>query len=686
MFDCKKFYDKDNSEALKDYNESLEKIKVIKEELMNLESSDKKDYFELLKDRVDFVLKLAEFESILDDNYFKNKNFEELRKENQELFLEILPENYESSYSNPVFSVKIFGEKFGQLIAYFHYYSKSFVDYAYKHKIFKMLEFNKLLIELFDYIKNNSIIYEDLLKITTQISTSDRSKHYTHVLTEANDPNYQFYTHVLSNVDLTDLRYLFRMGKYITDNEIKMAQFLTSYPLEKLRSLAKAIVKAYFKGFERNGKKIGNKNVAEINYPIGMERLIREVKTVLNKNNLSVSCNEIRNTIVNEQAIFDHKFDIALILNEELATNIITGYYNGLENTKELLSKQAGVIYFSSFGEKPFNPENKSDNLKLSEEQTEIYQQLSREINQNHVKYQPVSETSFCVVAFPIPNINNKFEELFDKIIEINMLDSNKYEKIQQKMIDKLDQAEFVHIKGKEENCTDLKIKLWELKNPDNETNFVNSGASVNIPAGELFTTPQLKGTNGVLHVAESYQNKLLFKNLKITFKDGYITEYSCTNFESEEENRKHIEQNLLFPHKTLPLGEFAIGTNTLAYVVSREFDILDVLPILILEKTGPHFAIGDTCFGMREEVITYNRFTKKQVVACDNEKTILRKTDRKDEAYTFKHNDIVMPFSAIDFITTVKKNGEKIDLIRDSRFVLEGTEELNIPLEEYEK
>ncbi|HQB50115.1 MAG TPA: hypothetical protein PLW33_05505, partial [Candidatus Cloacimonas sp.] len=57
------------------------------------------------------------------------------------------------------------------------------------------------------------------------------------------------------------------------------------------------------------------------------------------------------------------------------------------------------------------------------------------------------------------------------------------------------------------------------------------------------------------------------------------------------------IYQNLLLPHHTLPLGEFAIGTNTTAYQMARKYDILPRLPILIIEKMGPHFAIGDTCF-----------------------------------------------------------------------------------------
>lgn len=414
--------------------------------------------------------------------------------------------------------------------------------------------------------------------------------------------------------------------------------------------------------------------------------MIREVIKELELNNLKVIISDVESKKANKQLEFDHKFDRALYLDKKVKEQDLKSYTEGLENNKEIVETVSGVIYFISFGEEPFSPSNKEESLKLSEEQTKIFQSLNSEINHIHSKYQPPAEKSFSVISFPSPDIGDNFEEIFDKIVEINMLDSDKYERLQQIMIDVLDQAAYVQIKGKDENKTDLIIQLQKLRNPDKETNFANSGANVNIPAGELFTSPQLKGTNGILHVDKSYLSSLLYKNLTITFKDGFIADYSCTNFDTEEENKKYIEQNLLFPHKTLPIGEFAIGTNTLAYVISREYNILPVLPVLISEKTAPHFAIGDTCFQMREDVKTYNRFTKKEIVACDNEKSILRKTDRNDEAYTFKHNDIVLPFQDIDFITAVKFDGTKIDIIRNGKFSLKGTEELNIPLIEYEK
>ena len=92
------------------------------------------------------------------------------------------------------------------------------------------------------------------------------------------------------------------------------------------------------------------------------------------------------------------------------------------------------------------------------------------------------------------------------------------YVGLQQKMIDVLDQADRVHITGKGANKTDLYVNIWKLRNPEGETAFENCVADVNIPVGEVFTSPVLEGTNGKLHVGQVYLNGLNYKNLEIDF------------------------------------------------------------------------------------------------------------------------------------------------------------------------
>jgi leucyl aminopeptidase (aminopeptidase T) len=180
--------------------------------------------------------------------------------------------------------------------------------------------------------------------------------------------------------------------------------------------------------------------------------------------------------------------------------------------------------------------------------------------------------------------------------------------------------------------------------------------------------------------VTKVYLNGLLFKDLELKIEDGKVKEYSCGNFESEEENKKYIEDNLLFHHKTLPMGEFAIGTNTTAYRMAQRYDIADRLPILIAEKTGPHFALGDTCYTYDEDNMTYNP-DGKAIIARDNEISARRKED-VSKAYFNCHTDITIPYDELGRIAVVHRDGSTIDIISDGRFVVPGTEALNEPLD----
>ena len=203
-----------------------------------------------------------------------------------------------------------------------------------------------------------------------------------------------------------------------------------------------------------------------------------------------------------------------------------------------------------------------------------------------------------------------------------------------------------------------------------------NCVVDVNIPVGEVFTSPVLQGTHGILHVPKVYLNDLEYRELRLTFEDGKIVDYTCKNFTEEAKNKSFIKENLLYNHEYLPLGEFAIGTNTTAYMMGKKYDIAPRLPILIAEKTGPHFAIGDTCYKMAEDIKVYNP-DGKEIVARDNEISILRKT-KPEEAYFNCHTDITLPYDEIEEISVYHENGTKVTIIKDGRFVLEGTRELN--------
>ena len=140
----------------------------------------------------------------------------------------------------------------------------------------------------------------------------------------------------------------------------------------------------------------------------------------------------------------------------------------------------------------------------------------------------------------------------------------------------------------------------------------------------------------------------------------------------------QYFKENVLLNHDTLPIGEFAIGTNTTAYVMANQYDIVYKLPILIVEKMGPHFAIGDTCYSRAEDNIVYNP-NGKEIISRDNEISILRKTE-PEKAYFNCHTDITIPYDEIGSISAVSEDGSETVIIENGRFVLAGCEELNKP------
>lgn len=505
---------------------------------------------------------------------------------------------------------------------------------------------------------------------------------------EGLDPALSFAADIIMDSDLTDLRYLYQYGEYVSDSERRLAAFMASLPEETIEKMAHTYTEGYRRGFEVMGRDLSKKKTVVVEYQLGFERMIRRAVEQFRSLGLEPVCyraaveslNRRSNgkrgyygTSANRQYDYDHRYDSALYMGNAFKERKLSILKTAYEEYKDLAAMCAGPAVVETFGEEEFEPVNKKTAFSLNDHQQELtlsYATASRQIvNQ----YMPGDETSFTIIAFPRPEIGPDFEEIFKETIRINTLDYDTYQKIQQTLIDALDQAEYVRITGREGNETDLTVHLHTLNNPSRETNFENCVSDVNIPLGEVFTSPVLEGTKGLLHVKEVYVREYLFKDLRLEFEDGRVTEFSCGNFDSGKEL---VKQVILNGHSWLPLGEFAIGTNTAAYAMAKKYNIGSKLPILIAEKTGPHFAVGDTCYSFAEDSPMYNP-DGKEVIARDNEISLLRKEDMS-RAYFSCHTDITIPYNELGDITAVKADGSEILLIQAGQFVLPGTEELN--------
>lgn len=621
-------------------------------------------------------------------------SLEELSDWNHRLYEDILPENYGESFANPDYAADCLGKEFGPLLSFLYTELRGCIVYAFEMR----LEYIAILCETFLEVYNlftqaweeeNETPREQAVRDALYWYVSDYvDLHLPWRIREGLDPALSFAADIIMDSDLTDLRYLYQYGEYVSDSERRLAAFMASLPEETIEKMAHTYTEGYRRGFEVMGRDLSKKKTVVVEYQLGFERMIRRAVEQFRSLGLEPVCyraaveslNRRSNgkrgyygTSANRQYDYDHRYDSALYMGNAFKERKLSILKTAYEEYKDLAAMCAGPAVVETFGEEEFEPVNKKTAFSLNDHQQELtlsYATASRQIvNQ----YMPGDETSFTIIAFPRPEIGPDFEEIFKETIRINTLDYDTYQKIQQTLIDALDQAEYVRITGREGNETNLTVHLHTLNDPSRETNFENCVSDVNIPLGEVFTSPVLEGTKGLLHVKEVYVREYLFKDLRLEFEDGRVTEFSCGNFDSGKEL---VKQVILNGHSWLPLGEFAIGTNTAAYAMAKKYNIGSKLPILIAEKTGPHFAVGDTCYSFAEDSPMYNP-DGKEVIARDNEISLLRKEDMS-RAYFSCHTDITIPYNELGDITAVKADGSEILLIQAGQFVLPGTEELN--------
>lgn len=638
-----------------------------------------------------FALQLSEIYNLSKSGILRTLTETELFHLNKCLYEDIEKGRYETSYTNPAYAVKRFGQETGVYLSALYAELRSNIPSAIEERLFNLTTIFELFIEIYNLFEEPDFKPEQIKSALYYYFFDYSDITIKAGLNDMLNPEMSFIKDIIMNENLEDLRYLYFFGEYVTENEINIAKYLNSLSQDKIDSIARTFTQGIIKGYKVYNMDMSCKKTVNIRYPLGFERIIKSAVSQFRDSGLEPVIYRASTAITartsmykvgfhgasaNKQYEYDHRNDLAIIFDKGFADRQLSEYKLAYESMKDSAGEFAGPALIESFGEKPFTPVEKDCLPKYSDKHQKQLIAFRSEKGMLTNNYIPQDKISFTIIAFPVPDIGKKFEKIFEETVKVNTLDSDKYEKIQTKIISALDKGDYVTVTGRGNNHTDIKVNLVKKTDPEKQTVFENCLDDVNIPLGEVFTSPELKGTEGILHVTEVYLDNLKYKELELTFKDGCVTDYTCKNFDNEADNKKYIHENVLYRHDTLPIGEFAIGTNTTAYMMGLKYNISGLLPILIAEKTGPHFAVGDTCFSHEEELVTCNP-DGRQMVAKENDFSKLRNCE-PEKAYFNCHTDITIPYSELGDIIVHTDSGETINIIKNGRFVLEGTEALN--------
>ena len=249
--------------------------------------------------------------------------------------------------------------------------------------------------------------------------------------------------------------------------------------------MADVYTEGYRTGFVNTGKDLSKKSVVNIRYVLGFERVVRKAIENFAKMGLapviyraSVSALTKRQHIrigycggnPNPQYDYDHKNDQALFLDKRFVERKLEVVHTTYEKYKAAAAQFAGPACMEVFGEKPFAPKVKEEAVRLTEKQEELALKFDSRQGQIVNEYIRGDERSYTIIAWPVPEIGEDYEEIFEEIIKINTLDAKVYEQIQKTLIDVLDEGESVHILGAGNNRTNLTVRLCTLSHPDRKS------------------------------------------------------------------------------------------------------------------------------------------------------------------------------------------------------------------------
>jgi len=432
-------------ELLQDREECEERRELCRERLtaMLTEQTVGEEYRDFFRAQAKKMLLLFDYEDMVESGAFAALTLEETREWFDQLYAEVLPEAYGTSYANPVYTVSLYGKKYGRLLAYLAAKLNAQIFYAAEKLPLFVVMAAELLIEIYNYFEEfHEFTFKECREALYSFDTDNAELYYFQRAREQFDPEYTFVKDIITEAEGTDLRYLYRYGEYITENELGVAKFLQSLPRETIQAAAQNVVGGYLRGFQVMRVPLAKGQTVGLRFAIGFERVMKEVIRLLEAEGLTVA--SVRTQVagrharkagytvtnVNIQYDYDHRNDEGLLADKQWYLRKEAAMHRVYEEKKELLALYAGPLVLETFGERLPLPKNKKEAVELDKRQQRLKVESTGRLGAMVERYLPSDHISFTIVAYPLPSIGEAFPEIFEETLRLNLLDNDVYRKV----------------------------------------------------------------------------------------------------------------------------------------------------------------------------------------------------------------------------------------------------------------
>lgn len=252
------------------YELSLERLNQMLEE-----ETVEEPFRAYFREMASFALKLTEISGKISDGSWHGLRLEEMQQWNHALYADILPEHYDKSYANPTYAVSVLGEEFGAMLSFLYTELRGGIAYAFQARPDYLTILNELLIEVYNRFEEGTPEYKGVKDIFYWYASDYCDVFLAERIEEQLYPMQSSAADVILCADLTDERYLYRFGEYITENELGTARHLNSLPWHTIKKMADVYTEGYRIGFINTGKDLSKKSVVDIRYPLGFERVVK---------------------------------------------------------------------------------------------------------------------------------------------------------------------------------------------------------------------------------------------------------------------------------------------------------------------------------------------------------------------------------------------------------------------------
>ena len=105
------------------------------------------DYFQRV---ARFILEIDAIKTRLESRPNSVCTLEELQRENQNIYSDVVGHNYENSYANPTYAVGEFGEEVGQILSFLYAEIRGEIPYVYEERLEYLAICNELFVEIYN--------------------------------------------------------------------------------------------------------------------------------------------------------------------------------------------------------------------------------------------------------------------------------------------------------------------------------------------------------------------------------------------------------------------------------------------------------------------------------------------------------------------------------------------------------